>query len=63
MSTMKFLSSPPRPRDEHHEVLHDRIIAPAQRLDQEAGDAGNVEHGFRDDQAADQERRLDADPR
>ncbi len=48
-------------RDQHHQVLHDRVIAPADRLDQVAGDAGNVEHGFGDDQAADQERGLDAD--
>ena len=47
--------------DEHHQVLHDRVVAPADRLDQEARDAGNVEHGLGDDQAADQEGGLDAD--
>ncbi len=47
--------------DEHHEVLHHRIVAPADRLDQEAGDAGDVEDRFGDDQAAEQERGLDAD--
>src|SRR3954468_2208275 len=30
--------------DEHDEVLHDRIVARADRLDEEAGDARDVEH-------------------
>ena len=60
MSTVKLATHHDH-GDQHHEVLHDRIVAPADRLDQEAGDAGDVEHGLGDDQAADQERRLDAD--
>ncbi len=47
--------------DQHHQVLHDRIVAPQDRLDEEAGHAGNVEHRLGDDQAADEEGRLDAD--
>src|SRR5262245_24172955 len=47
--------------DEHDQVLHDRIVAPADRFHEEARDAGDVEHGLGDDQAADQERGLDAD--
>ena len=47
--------------DEHHEVLHDRIVAVAHRLDHEARDAGNIEDRLGDDQAADQECGLDAD--
>src|SRR5437764_15035644 len=34
--------------DQHHEVLDDRLIAPAQGLDREAGDARNIEYGFAD---------------
>src|SRR5512132_420215 len=47
--------------DEHDEALHDRIVAPQDGLDEEARDARQVEHGLRDDEAADQERELDAD--
>jgi hypothetical protein len=47
--------------DQHHEVLHDRIVAPADRLDQEARDAGDVEHRLGNDQSADQKSRLDPD--
>src|SRR3990172_2403786 len=37
--------------DEHHEVLHDRVVAPEDRLDQEARDARQVEHGLGDHEA------------
>src|SRR5262245_57588618 len=47
--------------DEHHEVLHDGIVAPEDRLDQEARDPRQVEHGLGDYEAADQERELDPD--
>src|SRR4030095_16585804 len=47
--------------DQHHQVLHDRVVAPADRLDEEAGDARDVEHRLGDDQATHQEGRLDAD--
>ena len=47
--------------DEHDKILHDRIIARADRLDEKARDAGNVEHGLGDDEPADQKRGLDAD--
>src|SRR5512139_1257359 len=47
--------------DEHHQVLNDRVVAPADRLDQEACDARDVEYRLSDDQAAHQEGRLDAD--
>src|SRR2546428_2417270 len=46
--------------DEHHEVLDDGIIAPENRLDQEPGDAGQVEDRLGDHQTADEERELDA---
>src|SRR3954447_4264784 len=48
-------------RDEHDQVLHDRIIAPADRFHEEARDAGDVEYGLGDDQPAHQKRGLDAD--
>src|SRR5689334_1087949 len=48
-------------RDEHHQVLHDRVVAPQDRLDQEAGDAGQVEHGLGHHEAADEEGELDTD--
>src|SRR5947209_5778962 len=48
-------------RDEHHQILHDRIIAPTDRFDEEACDPGNVEHGLGHDQPAHQERGLNAD--
>src|SRR3989338_262507 len=47
--------------DEHHEVLDDRVVAPEDRLDQEACHPRQVEHGLGDNEAADQERELDAD--
>src|SRR5690242_5229798 len=47
--------------DEHHQVLHDRVVAPEDRLHQEAGDPGEVEHGLGHHEAADEERELDAD--
>src|SRR6266571_6506483 len=47
--------------DEHDEVLDDGIVAPEDRLDQEPRDAGQVEDGLRDDEAADEKRELDAD--
>src|SRR5207244_7385951 len=47
--------------DEHHEVLHDRIVPPEDRLHQEPGDAGQVEDGLGDHQAADEEGELDRD--
>src|SRR5437868_9087666 len=47
--------------DEHHEVLHDRVVAPEDRLHEEARNAGQVEHGFGHHEAADEERELDAD--
>src|SRR5437867_7313613 len=40
--------------DEHHEVLHDRVVAPQDRLHEEAGDAGQVEHGLGHHEAADE---------
>src|ERR671917_894040 len=40
--------------DEHHQVLHDRVVAPQDRLHQEAGDPGDVEDRLRHDQPADQ---------
>src|SRR5215510_15273371 len=46
--------------DEHHQILHDWIVAPANGLDQEPRHTGNVEYRLGDDQAADQEGRLDA---
>src|SRR5215475_1740622 len=48
-------------RDEHDEVLDDRIIAPEDGLHEEARHTGQVEDGLGDDQAANQERELDAD--
>src|SRR5690349_1897271 len=36
--------------DEHHEVLHDRIVPPQDRLDEEPRDAGQVEHRLRHDE-------------
>src|SRR6185437_13699537 len=48
-------------RDEHHQVLHDRIVAPENRLHQEARDPGQVEDGLGHHEAADEERELDAD--
>src|SRR3989338_4716649 len=48
-------------RDEHHEVLDDRVVAPEDRLDQEACHPRQVEHGLGDDEPADQEGELDAD--
>src|SRR5262245_16332491 len=50
-------------RDEHHEVLHDRIVAPEYRLDQEPRDPRQIEDGLGDHEAADQKRELDADDR
>src|SRR6267378_3119545 len=47
--------------DEHHEVLHDRVVAPQDRLHEEARDAGQVEHRLGHHQTADEERELDAD--
>src|SRR6266480_7569901 len=47
--------------DEHHEILHDRVVAPQDRLHEKARDAGQVEHGLGHHQAADEERELDAD--
>src|SRR5467141_1445434 len=47
--------------DEHHEVLHDRIVAPQDRLHEEARDAGQVEHGLAHHEATDEEGELDAD--
>src|SRR5712664_2796763 len=49
--------------DEHHEVLHDRVVAPEDRLHEEAGDAGQVEDGLGHHEAPDEERELDADHR
>src|SRR5207249_680144 len=49
--------------DEHHQVLHHRVVAPANRLDEEARDAGNVEDGLGDDQSAQQKGGLDTDHR
>src|SRR5687768_2510225 len=48
-------------RDEHDQVLHDRIVAPEDGLDEKARDAGQVEHVLGDDEAADEEGELDAD--
>src|SRR5262245_59727920 len=48
-------------RGEHHEVLHDRVIAPEDGLDEEPGDPGQVEHGLGDHEPADEEGELDAD--
>src|SRR5712691_9682426 len=50
-------------RDEHHEILNHRIIAPAHRLDEKARDAGDVEYGLDDNQPAQQKSGLDADHR
>src|SRR5271157_1410798 len=47
--------------DVHHQVLHDRIVAPADSLDEEPRYSGNVEDSLGDDQAAHQEGGLDAD--
>src|SRR6267142_7115054 len=47
--------------DEHDEVLDDGVVAPEDRLDQEPRDAGQVEDGLRDHEAADEKRELDAD--
>src|SRR5213594_4045756 len=47
--------------DEHDEVLHDRIVAPQDRLHEEARDARQVEDRLRHDEPADEERELDAD--
>src|SRR5947208_197088 len=47
--------------DEHHEVLHDRVVAPEDRLHEEARDAGQVEDGLGHHEAADEEGELDAD--
>src|SRR5262245_6880747 len=48
-------------RDDHDQVLHDRVIAPEDRLHEEAREARQVEHRLRHHQAADEERELDAD--
>src|SRR5262245_37549752 len=48
-------------RDEHDEVLHDRVVAPQDGLYQEACNAGQIEDGLGHHQAADQKRELDAD--
>src|SRR5260370_17423106 len=34
--------------DEHHEILNHRIVAPAHRLDEEAGDTWNVAYRLHD---------------
>src|SRR5213080_1341066 len=47
--------------DEHHEVLHDRVVAPQDRLHEEPCDAGQVEDGLGHHETADEERELDAD--
>src|SRR5207245_1062364 len=47
--------------DEHDEVLHDRIVTPENRLNQEARDPRQVEDGLGDHEAADEKRELDAD--
>src|SRR6266852_1233167 len=47
--------------NQHHQVLDDRIIAPADRFHQKAGDAWDIENGFSDDQSADQKSRFDTD--
>ena len=47
----------------HDQVLHDRIVAPTDRLHQETRDTGDVEHRFRHDQPTHQERGFDADYR
>src|SRR4029450_7938876 len=49
--------------DEHDEVLHDRIVAPENRLDQEARDPRQIEDRLGDPGAADEKRELDADDR
>src|SRR5262245_53188153 len=49
--------------DEHHQVLHDRVVTPADGLDEEACHAGDVEYRLGDDQSTNQERSLDADDR
>src|SRR5712692_5703169 len=41
-------------RDEHHEILNHRIIAPAHGLDEEARHAGNVEYRLDDNQPTQQ---------
>src|SRR5258708_36066752 len=41
-------------RDEHHEILNHRIVAPADGLDEKARHARNVKHGLDDDQPAQQ---------
>src|SRR6202162_5646726 len=47
--------------DKHDEGLHDRVVAPRDRLDEETRDARQVEDGLGDHEPADQERELDAD--
>src|SRR5712692_3180538 len=48
-------------RDEHHEGLDDRVVAPEDRVHEEAGDAREVEHALGDDQAPDEKSELDPD--
>src|SRR3989475_5402166 len=47
--------------DEHHEVLHDRVVAPQDRLHEEPCDAGQVEDGLGHHETAYKESKLDAD--
>src|SRR5689334_8498629 len=48
-------------RDKHHQILHDRIVAPAYSLDQEARHARDVEDCFGDDQSSHQECCFEPD--
>src|SRR6516162_8947110 len=45
----------------HHQVLHDRIVAPADSFDEKPRHARDIEDGLGDDEAAHQEGGLDAD--
>src|SRR2546430_8001484 len=42
-------------RDEHDQVLDDRVVPPENRVHQEACDPGEVEHPFGHDEAPDEE--------
>src|SRR5947207_96577 len=48
-------------RDEHDERLHDRIVAPENRLHEEAREARQVEDRLGHHEPPDEERELDAD--
>src|SRR3989442_7914409 len=50
-------------RDEHDEILDDRVGAPQDRLDPEACHPRQVDHGLGDHEPADEEGELDADDR